>query len=102
MLDKMQFLEDAWASFEQERDAFEKSLAMPCGVRVKGKKSLSSGASTDSGHGTDFSHSDSDMDEKRQKLVELRAKALDLKSFLPVGSPVLDVIDFVRKLVSLH
>jgi len=94
LLDKMQFLEDAWASFEQERDAFEKSLAMPCGVRVKGKKSLSSGASTDSGHGTDFSHSDSDMDEKRQKLVELRAKALDLKSFLPVGSPVLDVIDF--------
>ena len=96
----MKYLEEAWSSFENERNEFEKSMTVS-GLRSKVKSDLSSAASTDSGHGTDFSHdsciSDSDMDfqDKTQKLVALRKRASDLKSFLPPGSPVLDIIDSV-------
>ena len=83
---------------ECEKNEFEKSITLS-NMRPKMKKELSSAASSDSGHGTDFSHdssiSDSDMDfqERRQKLVALRKRATDLKAFLPPGSPVMDVID---------
>jgi hypothetical protein len=96
----MKYLEEAWSLFESERSEFEKSMSVSA-LRPKLKSELSSAASTDSGHGTDFSHdssiSDSDMDfqEKTQKLVALRKRASELKSFLPPGSPVLEIIDLV-------
>ena len=100
MLEKMRFLQDAWEKFESEKNEFEKVINTSYS-RTKVKKELSSATSSDSGHGTDFSHdssiSDSDVDfqERRQKLVALRKRATDLKAFLPPGSPVMDVIDQV-------
>jgi len=98
VLGKMKYLQEAWESFESEKTEFEKT--MHTGItRPKLRKELSSAASTDSGHGTDFSHdssiSDSDIDfqERKQKLVALKKRASDLKEFLPPGSPVSDVIE---------
>jgi hypothetical protein len=98
VLGKMKYLQEAWESFESEKSEFEKTMSTGI-LRPKLRKELSSAASTDSGHGTDFSHdssiSDSDMDfkERRQKLVALKKRATDLKEFLPPGSPVSDVIE---------
>src|ERR1700744_5256163 len=95
----MKYLQDAWEVFEMERNEFEKCLASNDDMHHKLKKDLSSAASTDSGHGTDFSHdssvSDSDIEfkVKKQKLAALKKRASDLRTFIPPGSPVLDVID---------
>ncbi|ODM99705.1 hypothetical protein Ocin01_06975 [Orchesella cincta] len=93
----MRYLQDAWEQFEKEKLDFEKSVTVSSMRKLR--KELSSSASTDSGHGTDFSHdssiSDSDMDfqERHKKLVALKERAKKVKAFLPPGSPVLDILD---------
>lgn len=101
LLEKMRYLQDAWEQFEKEKQEFEKSVSVS-NLRRSLRKEFSSSASTDSGHGTDFSHdssiSDSDMEyqERHKKLVALKERAKKVKAFLPPGSPVLDILDQVR------
>lgn len=96
----MRYLQDAWEQFEKEKQEFEKSVNVG-NLRTKLRKEFSSSASTDSGHGTDFSHdssiSDSDMEyqERHKKLVALKERAKKVKAFLPPGSPVFSILDQV-------
>jgi len=96
LMDKMRFLYEMWEKFEAEKTEFENTMRL----KPKLRKETSNGSS-DSGHGSDFSHdssiSDSDMDfqERKNKLAALKKRAGDIKEILPCGSPVMDVIEKV-------
>jgi hypothetical protein len=86
-------LQVAWEKFETEKIEFERSL-----LNARNRKKVRLCSSTDSGLGTDASISDSDYEfkERTQKLENLKQQAFEIKSFLPPGSPVVDVIEMVH------